>query len=179
MDCLAACVPPGADGLVLLPYFLGEKTPLHDPNARGTLIGLGLHHGLPHIWRAALEAVAFGFRHHVEVFEEIGLEVTRVFACDGGAASDLWLQITADVLDRPIERLLNHPGSSLGAAFVAGMGVNVLDDWRAITRFVPSDRVFEPDPRRRATYDDGYGIYRETYQRLETLYPRLAALSPE
>ena len=179
MDRLAAGVPPGADGLVLLPYFLGEKTPLHDPNARGTLIGLGLHHGLPHIWRAALEAVAFGFRHHVEVFEEIGLEVTRVFACDGGAASDLWLQITADVLDRPIERLLNHPGSSLGAAFVAGMGVNVLDDWRAITRFVPSDRVFEPDPRRRATYDDGYGIYRETYQRLETLYPRLAALSPE
>ena len=179
MDRLAAGVPPGADGLVLLPYFLGEKTPLHDPNARGTLIGLGLHHGLPHIWRAALEAVAFGFRHHIEVFEEIGLEVTRVSACDGGAASDLWLQITADVLNRPIERLLNHPGSSLGAAFVAGMGVGVLDDWGAIARFVPSDRVFEPDPRWRALYDDGYGIYRETYQRLETLYPRLAALSPE
>ena len=179
MDRLAAGVPPGADGLVLLPYFLGEKTPLHDPNARGTLIGLGLHHGLPHIWRAALEAVAFGFRHHIEVFEEIGLEVTRVSACDGGAASDLWLQITADVLNRPIERLLNHPGSSLGAAFVAGMGVGVLDDWGAIARFVPSDRAFEPDPRWRALYDDGYGIYRETYQRLETLYPRLAALSPE
>ena len=179
MDRLAAGVPPGADGLVLLPYFLGEKTPLHDPNARGTLIGLGLHHGLPHIWRAALEAVAFGFRHHVEVFEEIGLEVTRVSACDGGAASDLWLQITADVLGRPIERLLNHPGSSLGAAFVAGMGIDVFDDWGAIARFVPSDRVFEPDPRWRALYDDGYGIYRETYQRLETLYPRLAALSPE
>lgn len=179
MDGLAAEVPPGADGLVLLPYFLGEKTPLHDPNARGTLIGLGLHHGLPHIWRAALEAVAFGFRHHIEVFEEIGLEITRVIACDGGAASDLWLQITADVLGRPVQRLLNHPGSSLGAAFVAGMGVEVLDDWGAIARFVPPDRVFEPDPGRRALYDDGYGIYRETYQRLETLYPKLAALSPE
>jgi xylulokinase len=179
LDSLAAETPPGADGLVLLPYFLGEKTPLHDPNARGTMIGLGLHHRLPHIWRAALEAVAFGFRHHVEVFEEIGLDVTRVLACDGGAASDLWLQITADVLDRPIERLLNHPGSSLGAAYVAGMGIGALDDWTAIDRFVPSDRVFEPDDRRKSLYDEAYGIYRETYERLKPLYPRLARLSPE
>jgi len=179
LDRLAAETPPGADGLVLLPYFLGEKTPLHDPNARGTLIGLGLHHGLPHIWRAALEAVAFGFRHHVEVFEEIDLEVTRVLACDGGAASNLWLQILADVLNRPVERLLNHPGSSLGAAFVAGMGTGALDDWAAIGRFVPSDRVFEPDGGRKSLYDDAYGIYRETYERLRSLYPRLARLSPE
>ena len=179
LDRLAADASPGAGGLVLLPYFLGEKTPLHDPNARGTLIGLGLHHGLPHVWRAALEAVAFGFRHHVEVFEEIDLEVTRVLACDGGAASDLWLQITADVLSRPIERLLNHPGSSLGAAFVAGMGVGVLDDWAAIADFVPSDRVFEPDAEHKALYDEAYCIYRETYERLKSLYPRLARLSPE
>jgi len=179
LDSLATETPPGADGLVLLPYFLGEKTPLHDPNARGTVIGLGLHHRLPHIWRAALEAVAFGFRHHVEVFEEIDLGVTRVLACDGGAASDLWLQITADVLKRPVERLLNHPGSSLGAAYVAGMGIGALDDWTAIERFVPSDCVFEPDDQWESRYDGAYGIYRETYERLRSLYPRLAHLSPE
>jgi len=179
LDRLAAETPPGADGLVLLPYFLGEKTPLHDPNARGTLIGLGLHHGLPHIWRAALEAVVFGFRHHVEVFESIDLEVARVLACDGGAASNLWLQILADVLDRPVERLLNHPGSSLGAAFVAGMGTGQLDDWAAIAEFVPSDRVFEPDAERKMLYDEAFGIYRETYERLKPLYPRLARLSAE
>ena len=63
----------GSEGVVLLPYFLGEKTPLHDPYARGTLVGLGLHHGLAHVWRAALEGVIFGFRHHVEVFAENGL----------------------------------------------------------------------------------------------------------
>ena len=117
LDSAASALPPGAGGVVLLPYFLGEKTPLHDPQARGTLTGLGLHHGLPHVWRAALESVAFGFRHHAEVFAEMGLDISRVLACDGGAASDLWVQITADVLERPIERLLDHPGSCLGAAF--------------------------------------------------------------
>ena len=66
----------------------------------------------------------------------MGLSIGRVLACDGGAASDLWLQITADVLGRPVQRLMNHPGSCLGAAFVAGMGVGLLNDWGAIARYV-------------------------------------------
>ena len=176
LDDQARGLPPGAGGVVLLPYFLGEKTPLHDPQARGTLVGLGLHHGLPHIWRSALESVAFGFRHHTEVFAEMGLEVGRVRACDGGAASDLWVQITADVLERPIERLLSHPGSSLGAAFVAGMGIGALDDWAAITAYVQPDRVFEPDAAAVAVYRDAYGLYRDLYERLRTFYPQIGRL---
>ena len=176
LDERAATAPPGAGGVVLLPYFLGEKTPLHDPNARGTIVGLGLHHGLPHVWRAALESVAFGFRHHTEVFAEMGLSIGRVLACDGGAASDLWLQITADVLGRPVQRLLNHPGSCLGAAFVAGMGVGALDDWGAITDYVRPERSFEPDPEAARVYDDAYAIYRDLYRRLETLFPDVCRL---
>ncbi len=176
LDQRAAALPPGAGGVVLLPYFLGEKTPLHDPQARGTLVGLGLHHGLPNIWRAALEAVAFGFRHHGEIFAERGLATRRVIACDGGAASDLWLQITADVLGQPVQRLLNHPGSCLGAAFVAGMGVGVLDDWGAVSRYVQPDRVFEPSTAHGETYDEAYGIYRDLYDRLQSLYPRVGKL---
>ena len=176
LDERAADVPPGAGGLVLLPYFLGEKTPLHDPRAKGTLVGLGLHHELRHVWRAALESVAFGFRHHLDVFAEMDCTVGRVLACDGGAASDLWMQITADVLERPVERLLEHPGSSLGAAFVAGMGVGALDDWSAIGRYARCDRVFEPAPGRTEACRNAYGIYRDLYRRLETLYPALADL---
>ena len=176
LDERASDLPPGAGGLVLLPYFLGEKTPLHDPRAKGTLVGLGLHHELRHVWRAALESVAFGFRHHMDVFEEMDCGVGRVLACDGGAASDLWMQITADVLERPVERLLEHPGSSLGAAFVAGMGAGVLDDWSAIGRYARCDRIFEPDSSRTEAYGDAYGIYRDLYRRLETLYPSLADL---
>jgi xylulokinase len=173
LDRLAARVPAGAGGLILLPYFLGEKTPIHDPYARGALVGLGLHHTLAHIWRAALEAVVFGFRHHVDVFEELGQSVRHVVASDGGAASRLWMQIAADVLGRPVHLLRGHPGSSLGAAYVAGVGVGAFEGWDAISRFVTPAGVVEPDRAHRDAYADHYALYRETYERLKPLYPRL------
>ena len=161
--------------LLFLPYVLGEKTPLMDPHARGTLIGLGLHHDLRHVWRAALEGVVFGFRHHVEVFAERGLAVAQVFAADGGAASDLWLQIAADVLQRPVTRIDRHPGSCLGAAFVAGMGTGLLKDWSEIGRYVAAGRQFQPDPAAAAILERKYRLWRESYQRLQTLFPQLSA----
>jgi xylulokinase len=173
LDRLAAATPPGAEGLVLLPYFLGEKTPLQDPHARGTLVGLGLHHSLAHVWRAALEGVIFGFRHHVEVFGELGLKVHRVFAADGGADSDLWLQIAADVLQRPVLRIARHPGSSLGAAYVAGYAAGLFKDFAGVAAYVGADRLFEPIAARAALYDRAYANFRDIYRRLQSLYPRL------
>jgi xylulokinase len=173
LDRLAAGLPPGAEGLVLLPYFLGEKTPIHDPHARGTLIGLGLHHSLAHIWRAALEAVAFGFRHHLEVFEELGTPARRLIASDGGAKSRVWMQIAADALGRPVELLEGHPGSCLGAAYVAAIGVGALAGWDQITRFVRPAATVQPDLSTAAAYDRAYGVFREAYRRLKPLYPDL------
>jgi xylulokinase len=173
LDRQAAEVPAGSEGVVLLPYFLGEKTPLHDPYARGTLVGLGLHHRLAHVWRAALEGVIFGFRHHVEVFAQNGLSVERIFACDGGSVSDLWLQIAADVIGRPVRRIERHPGSCLGAAYVAGYGAGLFKDFADIARYVAAGRPFEPNPERMRVYDRAYANYREIYERLKTLYPRL------
>jgi xylulokinase len=175
LDRLAADVPPGADGLILLPYFLGEKTPIHDPYARGTLVGLGLHHTLGHIWRAALEAVAFGFRHHMEVFEELGQSVRRVVASDGGAASRVWMQMAADVLGHPIELLAGHPGSCLGAAYVAGVAVGAFSGWDDIARYVRPAGVVAPNPANAGRYPRQYELYRELYDRLQPLYPRLAS----
>ena len=77
LDRQAMEVGPGGD-LLFLPYVLGEKTPLMDPNARGTIVGLGLHHQLGHVWRAALEGIVFGFRHHVETFAKNGLLVEHL-----------------------------------------------------------------------------------------------------
>ena len=175
LDCLAAKLPPGADGLILLPYFLGEKTPIHDSYARGTLIGLGLHHTLGHIWRAALEAIVFGFRHHLKVFEELGTPARRVIASDGGAQSRLWMQIAADALGQPVELLEGHPGSCLGAAYVAAVGVGALGDWDQITRFVRPTAIVEPDASTAGAYENAFGLFRETYQRLKPLYRKLQA----
>ncbi len=167
---------PATNDLLFLPYVLGEKTPLMDPYARGTLVGLGLHHTLPHVWRAALEGVVFGFRHHVEVWAERGVGVTRVLAADGGAESDLWLQIAADVLERPVTRIAGHPGSCLGAAFVAGMGVRAIGDWSAIGRYVAPGRTFLPNAGASRVLSVKYKLWRETYERLKSLYPELSRL---
>lgn len=174
LDRLAAAVPPGSEGLVMLPYVLGEKTPIHDPAARGTLVGLGLHHGQGHLWRAFLEAVAYGFRHHVEVAQEIGYPVSRVVASDGGTRSAVWMQVAADVLGRPVQLLEGHPGSCLGAAYVAGVAVGALPGWGEMGRFVRPARVVEPHRAATAVYDEAYGAYRALYQALKTFYPRLA-----
>jgi xylulokinase len=124
-----------------------------------------------------LEGVVFGFRHHIETFEESGLEVFRVFAADGGAASDLWLQIAADAIGRPVTRIDRHPGSSLGAAFVAGMGVGLMRDWAAIADYVAAGRIFEPQPRNRLVLEKKYRLWRDLYARLESFYPELGQLA--
>ena len=176
LDRLAAEIAPGADGLVMLPYFLGEKTPIHDPDARGTLVGLGLHHEIGHVWRAALEAVVFGFRHHMDVFSELDQPASRLFASDGGAQSPVWMQIAADALGLPIHLLEGHPGSCLGAAYIAAFAIGAVDDWDGIARFVKPADVVAPNSSNRERYGALYQAYREVYQQLKPLYPKLAGL---
>ena len=156
----------GADGVQVVPYFLGEKTPVHDADARGTITGLSLNHGVAHLWRALLEGFAYAFRHHVEVLGEMGHPTRRFVASDGGARSDLWMQIVADVLGAEIQRLEGHPGSSLAAAWMAAIGTGASDDWNGLEAFVrPGDRV-PPREAHVALYDAGYARFRETYTRL-------------
>lgn len=174
LDALATSSPPGARGLVTLPYFLGEKTPLHDPSARGVLLGLGLHHRTGDLWRALLEGVVMGFRHHIEVAREIGYPVTRLVASDGGARSAVWMQIAADALGMPVALLHGHPGSCLGAAYVAAVGVGAIHGWDAISRFVRPAGTVAPRPTHAAAYAELYESYRETYERLRPLFRRRA-----
>lgn len=173
LDARANGRPPGSHGIIVLPYFLGEKTPLHDPHARGTIVGLGLHHDRYDLYRAFLEAVVYGFRHHVDVLRERNLDVRRVLASDGGARSDVWLQIASDVLGVPVHRVSRHPGSSLGAAFVAAKAVGAIGSWDDIAAYVDVLSPFEPRPAAARVYDTAYGVYRESYERLKTLYPDL------
>jgi xylulokinase len=173
LDALAAPIAPGADGLVLLPYFLGEKTPIHDPLARGVVFGLTLSHTRAHVYRAILEGVAHGFRHHLAVLAELGLGASRARVTNGGARSALWKQVTADVLGIPLEPVARHPGSSLGAAFVAGMGVKRFRAWDEIERFVALERAIEPDPRAHARYGELFAIYRALYESVKGHFPAL------
>jgi xylulokinase len=164
LDALAGDVPPGADGLAALPYFLGEKTPVHDPRARGVFDGITLSHGIGAFWRALLEGYAYAIAHHVEVLRELGHTTDRYLVSDGGAQSDVWMQIVADVLQAPLERLEGHPGSCLGAAFTAAVGVGLTEDWSDVARFVRPAGQVEPRPEHAALYRAGYERFRALYR---------------
>ncbi len=167
LDAEAEASGPGSRGIVALPYMLGEKTPLNDPEARGAFIGLGLSHTRGDLFRAVLESIAFGFRHHLDVLLELGFQPRRVRVTNGGARSALWPQVTADVLGLPLETLRSHPGSALGVAFTAGVASGAFDDWGEIDRFVEPGPVIEPR---------GHEAYASSYARFRALYPALKAL---
>lgn len=166
LDKIAAETLPGAEGVQIIPYFLGEKTPLHDPDARGIIHGISLSHDIRHMWRALLEGFGYAFRHHIEVFNEMGLPTTRFLASDGGSNSLLWMQICADILQQPIQLLKGHPGSCLGAAWMAVIGSKMSDDWFGVTAFVSYGNRIEPNIQNAELYNKGYCTFRQTYQAL-------------
>ncbi|MDA8193493.1 MAG: FGGY family carbohydrate kinase [Thermaerobacter sp.] len=169
LDRQAAEIPPGSDGLVILPYFLGEKTPILNPSARGMVFGLMLHHTDAHLFRAVLESVIYGFRHHVDVIAEAGYSINRVFATNGGAKSALWRQIAADALQVPLLAFPQHPGSAMGAAIVAAMGAGQFPH-RPVLEVLETQRVWhEPNPAAKARYDRGYFKYRALYEKTKDL----------
>lgn len=167
LDNQAETIKPGSDGLVILPYLLGEKTPIFDPKARGVFFGLSLHHTPAHVFRAILESVIYGFRHHVDVLAEQGLRPKRVFATNGGAKSRLWLQIASDILGMPLTSFKQHPGSSLGAAFLAGKAVGLYKNWSELSACLPEQYSFVPNWTAKSTYDITYGVYRRLYESLK------------
>lgn len=177
LDAQASGLSAGADGLVLLPYFLGEKTPINDPWSRGTLVGLTLSHTRAHVYRAVLEGIAYGFKHHLAVLAEHGHAAKRARVTNGGARSRLWRQITADVLGVRLEEIAHHPGSSLGAAFIAGRGIGVFHDWSEIERFIRVEAITEPDMENYTRYQGLFAIYRQIYENLKTTYPELVRLA--
>jgi xylulokinase len=175
LDAAAAVVPAGSDGLLLLPYFLGEKTPIQDPQARGTLVGLTLTHTAGHVYRAVLEGISYGFYHHLQVLAEHGMTPTYARCANGGARSTLWKQVTSDVMGIRLEQVADHPGSSLGSAFCAGMGIGAFTSWDQIEPYIKIATVTQPDPANHARYQKMFILYREIYEALKDKFPRLAA----
>ncbi|CAN5644803.1 FGGY-family carbohydrate kinase [soil metagenome] len=169
----AATVPPGADGLLALPYFSGERTPIQDPDARGVIAGLSLGHGRAHVFRALLEGVAYGVRHNLETFRSMGAPIRRVIAVGGGTQGGLWTQIVSDVSGTPQERTRPHHGAAFGDAFLAGVATGALRRADLATWVRPDARV-EPDTTARALYDAGFERYLRLYRASRDVVHELA-----
>jgi xylulokinase len=162
--------PPGAEGLVFLPYLAGERTPHADPNARGAFVGLSLRHDRGALVRAVLEGVAFGLRDSLELLKELGVEPQVGRASGGGARSDLWLRVVASVLGVPLERTAAEEGAAYGAALLGGVAAGVFADvHEAVAAWVRVRDRIEPEPAWADTYA-------RTYERFRALYPALRPL---
>ena len=182
LDQEAEKIPAGSDGLVLLPYFIGEKTPVFDPLARGLLFGLTLQHSRAHLYHAILEGISYGFYHHLQVLAERGFGVGRVRVANGGARSKLWRQVTADVIGYPLDEIAHHPGSSLGAAFIAGMGGQAFSRWEDIEKYIHVAGITQPDMERHTKYKQLFQLYQELYRVNKGNFLQLArieGLNPE
>ncbi|MHA1594628.1 MAG: xylulokinase [Candidatus Baldrarchaeia archaeon] len=172
LDEEASKVPPGSDKLIFLPWMLGERAPLQDHTVRGGFINLSLRHTRAHMVRAILEGVAYHLRWIVDCMERLGFKIPQLNACGGGAMSPLWMQILADVINRPI-RVIHKPleGSSLGAAMIGAVGLGICKNFEeAADRFVKIEREYLPREENRAVYDELYEAFKEIYRRLYTLF---------
>ncbi|HEY8582039.1 MAG TPA: FGGY-family carbohydrate kinase [Capillimicrobium sp.] len=169
----AAAVEPGAHGLLALPYFAGERSPIFDPRARGVLAGLTLTHQRGHVLRAVYEATALGVRHNIAAYAGAGFDIGRVIAVGGGTKAPLWTQIVSDVTGLTQQ----VPGETIGAAYgdalLAAVGAGLAspeDDWATIVGEV------KPQPAHEPLYDELFTLYLELYRATAGVAHRLAAL---
>ena len=175
----AAKIEPGSGGLIFLPYMMGERSPLWHTNARGVFFGLTLATPKAALVRAILEGTAFALRHNMEVAMRVGAEVREVRSVGGCSRSDLWNQIKADVLGRPLLLPQVSVGSPFGCAVLAGMGVGVYPDVRkSLLEMVQLTRRFEPNPANQERYTRSYQVYRDIYEHLKVDFDHLASITP-
>jgi len=175
LDARAAEVGPGAEGLVVLDYWQGNRTPLRDPLARGTVSGLTLRHGFSHLLRAVYEGTAFGNRHILESLREHGVDVAQVYACGGGTRSALWLQIHADVGQTPIYLTEVPDAVALGTAICGAVAAGAYPSLAgAAKEMVHVATEVAPDPTKRDVYDFYYDKYLRTYRGLRDVMHEVA-----
>jgi len=170
----AASAPAGGNRLVVLPYFEGERTPLHDPRACGVLFGLSLMHTRADVYRAFLESVGFGIRHNMDVMREEGVVPKRILAVGGGTQNALWMQIVSDIANVELVIPEQKIGASYGDAFMAGVGVGLFKDLTEITRWVRTKKTVIPNLRVHRQYDVSYSIFRRLYESTKTLMHELS-----
>jgi xylulokinase len=166
----AADVPAGSRGLLLLPYFAGERTPIFDPDARGIVAGLTLAHGRAELYRAALEGIAYGVRHNLEVMREAGGRAARYVAVGGGTQGGLWTRIVSDVAGIAQEVPTETVGACLGDALLAAVATGVEIDHEV---WNPPSHTVTPDDT--GPYERFYSRYREIYPATTDIAHFLAA----
>lgn len=176
LDGEAARVTAASEGLLFLPYLQGERTPIWDVTARGAYVGLGLHHGRGHLWRALLEGIALGFVDCQAVLEDGGVKLREVVAANGGGKSALFRQILCDALGVPLAYASKGGGTVAGAAILAALGAGILGKAEDARAWRGEVLRHEPDLAAHRRYRELLDLRREAYRGLRGVFTGLAAL---
>lgn len=164
---------PGANNLVALPYFEGERTPINDPIARGAFFGLTLRHTQADLYRALLEAVGFGIRHNLEKLAEEGIQVKLINAVGGGAKNLGWMRLIANIANVDVRIPQGNSGASYGDAILAGIGIGLYKDASQARIWDEAALLLKPDLTDAGVYDRLYKVYRNLYEQTKYLLPLL------
>lgn len=168
MSEVAASAPAGCEGLIFLPYLTGERTPYPDPNARGVFFGITLRSDRAHFVRSVLEGVAYGLRDSFSILEEMNVPITQVRASGGGARSDVWRQIQADVTGYDHVMINIDEGPALGVALLAGVGTGIYSSVpEACKSVIKVVNTTAADKSTKSVYDKYHPIYRSLYASLK------------
>jgi len=171
MDDAASSVPPGSDGLLMLPHLMGVASPDFNPNVRGCYFNFSLSTTKAHFIRALLEAVAMMLRQNLEVLEKLGVEIQEIHSIGGGARSELWNRIKADVTGKPLITVGTAETACMGAAILAGIGVSIFPSFElACERMVQVRDRISPSAENLPVYQAAYEKYRRLYRALEPLF---------
>lgn len=174
MEDNAARVPPGADGVLFLPYLMGERSPIWDPKASGAFLGLNLYHGRAHLYRAVLEGVSFALKHNIDAGSQGAATLDDQLIVVGGAAhSALWMQIIADITGYQVVTIAENVEAALGAALLAALGAGLIDAQRAQQGWVTLVPRSAPQAQASASYRRSFNHYRDAYPALKTLMHRI------
>lgn len=178
LTALAASIPPGSNGMTMLPHLAGAFSPEYVPTARGVFAGITLAHTKGHFVRAVLEAVAFMLRRNLELVAEAGASASEVRSHGGGARSALWNQIKADACGVSIVTLEGEDAAVRGDAMLAGVAIGAFADLaEAEAALVTTHARYEPNPATRAAYDDGYDRYVRLFDALRPEFERTAHMT--
>jgi xylulokinase len=170
----AAAVEAGSEGLTFLPYLYGERTPHADADARGVFFGISGKHKRGHFIRSVMEGVSFGLRDSLELIRARGVEIDDIRLIGGGAKSELWQQITADIFGEPISLLNIEQGPAFGAAIIAGVGAGVFNGFESIVEeLVDVVKIVEPIKENVEKYNKNYEIYQKLYSDLKLRFKDL------
>lgn len=162
-------IPIGSEGLVVLPYFAGERTPINDAHAKGIIFGLNLAHTRKHIMRAAYESVCYSIKHHFEIFKELEIPINQIIVTGGGTKNKEWIQMLSDVLGIKLQTPSVTIGACYGDALMVMIGANHIKDFAEAKKLIATGKVYYPNLENTKKYEPYYKIYIELYKKNKEL----------